>query len=53
MFHGMQVDADDVRNDFQPVMLVDSDIDWATKALLDWRVGIPWEKDKETAILAR
>jgi hypothetical protein len=49
----VQVDADDVTNDFQPVMLIDSDIDWATKALLDWRVGVAWDKEKEAAILAR
>ncbi|KAJ9531590.1 hypothetical protein QJQ45_014945 [Haematococcus lacustris] len=49
----MLVDADDVTNDFPPIMLVDSDMDWATRALLDWRVGTPMDKEKEPAILAR
>ncbi len=47
------VEPEDVTNDFQPVMLVDADMDWAMKALLDWRVGVQWEKDKEATILGR
>jgi hypothetical protein len=31
--------------------LVDNDMDWAMRALLDWRVGVSWEPEKETAIL--
>jgi len=41
-----QVDPDDVTNDFEPIMLTDSDMDWASRALLEGRVGHPTDTSK-------
>lgn len=34
-------------------MLTDADMDWATRSVLDWRVGVAMDKDKEGEILGR
>jgi hypothetical protein len=47
------VEPEDAANDWQPIMLTDADMDANARSLLDWRVGVTWEPEREASVLGK